>query len=180
MARYVSLLRGINVNGQRLIKMKDLKEMYKALGFTNVETYLQSGNVVFNSKIKSKEKISFRISEAIHQQFGYNVPVEVLRSDELISLFNENPFLHEKDTKMELCHVTILNKPSLIKDEKLVQLKMAEGEQYVIKKNIVYLMCPHGYGKTKLNNTFFEKLFGCCATTRNWKTISALSKMLKE
>ena len=155
MAVYVSILRGINVSGKNKLKMDELKAMYKSLGFTNITTYIQSGNVVFESK--AIDNLAQLIEDKIKQSFQLDVPVIIRTKEELSSTFTQNPFLSEKDIEMEKLHVTYLSETP--QQENLIKIASNnyEPDRFIIKNKKVYVYCPNGYGKTKLNNTFFEK-----------------------
>ena len=99
---FLSILRGINVGGQKKIQMADLKLLYEELGFKNITTYIQSGNVIFQSK--SDKNLSKRIEQQIFKRYGFTVPVIMRTLDELRTLLDENPFLKEKRIKEEMRH----------------------------------------------------------------------------
>ena len=153
--KYIALLRGINVSGQKMIKMAELKTLLQEQGFTSVETYIQSGNIVFKSQNTDQEKIKKIIQNAVFTEFGFHVPTQILESSTLEKVFTNNPFI-KQNAEITFCHVTILDKTP---EKDLV--KKLEGfdsgnDVFFIKENIVYLFCPGGYGKTKLTNNFFE------------------------
>ena len=109
MKTYISILRGINVSGQKKILMVDLKKVYESLGFTEVVTYIQSGNVLFNfNKNNSEFDLIQTIEKAIQDEYGFQVPVLVFTIDFLKNTVNENPFLKELDSDIEKLHVTYL------------------------------------------------------------------------
>lgn len=177
MTIYISLLRGINVSGQKKIKMADLKALYEALDLENVKTYIQSGNVVFESDKKPPFDLPANIREAIQEKYGFSVPVEVRSLNYWRILIKDNIFCldHEKDDKY--FHVTVLAE---IPDEKLMHEidKLSFGDdEYFIVGNRIYLYCPNGYGRTKLNNNFWERKLKVSATTRNWKTVKKLLEL---
>lgn len=177
MEKYISILRGINVSGKNKIKMDDLKLIYESVGFKNVATYIQSGNVIFEFKTVDRKELSELISGSIKKKLEFDVPVFVLTSDKLNEIFSNNPFINNRDENISKLHVTVLdNSP----DKNLVSelLKTNSGiDEFILKDNIVYLFCPSGYGKTKLTNAFFEKKLKVSATTRNWKTITKLVEL---
>ncbi len=177
MQTYISILRGINVSGHKLIKMKTLQEMYESLGFRKVKTYIQSGNVVFcaeSEEVKSLEKM---ITEAIMKSFGFEVPVIVIEKDEMTEISVSNRFISERGEDILKLHVTFLSdEPGKKLIDDLPHEEYLPDEFYVKGKS-VYLFCPNGYGNTKLSNNFFEKKLKVQATTRNWKTVLELVKM---
>ena len=180
MPTYISMLRGINVSGQKKIKMADLKHLYESLGFDSVQTYIQSGNVVFRSKIGDARKLEKAVSGAILKRFQFDVPVIVRTAKEMDRVVTSNPLLKGSTKDVNKLHVTFLSdkpKASLFKN---LQAPLAGDEALQIRGNEVFLYCPHGYGKTKLNNGFFEKQLSVAATTRNWKTVNVLLEMTKQ
>ncbi len=172
MKTYISILRGINVSGKNIIKMDALKKLYQDLDFKNVSTYVQSGNVVFSSKLNDPKKIERLLTSQIEQEFGLVVPVIVMTIQELKDYIQNNPFQNDKDETF--IHFTFLaNQPDNYKKEN-INNKKAENEEIVIKEKVVYLYCPNGYGRTKLTNTLLENTLKVTATTRNFKTTNKL------
>lgn len=177
MKRFIALLRGINVSGQKKIKMSDLKSLFEEVGFQNVETYIQSGNVIFSSKELSVKILESKISSGIKNKFGFDVQVIVLNPEEIEYVIRANPFIKKKkDT--ERLYVTFLGKnPS---NENFDKINSADylPEEYAIDGRHIYLFVPNGYGKAKLNNNFFENKLKVLGTTRNWKTTITLSELV--
>jgi uncharacterized protein (DUF1697 family) len=175
MTIYISLLRGINVSGQKKIKMADLKALYQALGLDNVKTYIQSGNVVFESG-EASLVLSQKIHEAIEENYGFSVPIEIRSLNDWQAIVAGNPFTPD-NKESKYFHVTLLGE---IPDEQLVHEvdKLDFGsDEYHVLGNVVYLYCPNGYGRTKLNNNFWERKLKVTATTRNWKTVNKLLEL---
>lgn len=170
MTTYISLLRGINVSGQKLIKMDALKTMYRQLNFKNVETYLQSGNVIFRDDKSNLSDFATTISSQIKAQFGFEVPVIVFKVDDLKEMIDANPFTNDLKMDPQFLHVTFLASEPKEFDFETITAKKSTGEEIALINKAVYLYCPNGYGRTKLTNTFLEKRLKVTATTRNWKT----------
>lgn len=173
MSTYIALLRGINVSGQKLIKMTELKELFEKQGFQNVLTYIQSGNVIFYSKEKSSDKIKKIISNSIKQEFGFDVGVLVITPDIIEYVLKNNPFIKKKK-EVDKLYVTFLSEQPSAANVKKLNSTNYSPEEYIINGKLVYLYVPNGYGKTKLNNNLFENKLKVEATTRNWKTINKL------
>ncbi len=179
MITYIALLRGINVSGHHKIKMAELKQLFLELGYHDVFTYIQSGNVIFKSNIKESILIEDTIISAISKHFGHAIKVLVLNKEELTTIFNSNPFL-AKDPTMDISklHVTILNKkPDIAGIPPIEILVAASDDEFILVENTIYLHCPNGYGNTKLTNNLFEKKLKTSATTRNWQTITKLLEL---
>jgi uncharacterized protein (DUF1697 family) len=180
MSAFISMLRGINVGGQKKINMETLREIYVKAGFAKVRTYVQSGNVVFESTQEDPSVLSKRIEFHIEQTCGYAVPVFIRKAHELQEILAGNPFLNGRNEDPSKLHVTFLYQ-SLLETvwSKLVTPRDIPDE-FARGEFAIYLFCPNGYGKTKLSNSFFERKLGVLATTRNWKTVNALYKMAIE
>lgn len=179
MTTYISMLRGINVSGQKLIKMEALRKLYENLGFINVITYLQSGNVIFTNKDQDPDKLGQIIRREIQKNFGFEVPVIVLTVDKLKQIIDHNPFINDSNKDQSSLYVTfLLSKPDQF-DAKVIVDKKQDMEEIIFSDNAVYMYCPDGYGRTKLSNNFFEAKLKVDATTRNWKTTNELYKIVK-
>lgn len=177
MHTYIALLRGINVNGQKMISMEKLRTLFEDLGFTGVTTYIQSGNVVFQAGSVKYFLLEKRIKVSIQDAFGFSVPVFVKTRDEWDEVVKKNPFLQRKDIDELKLHATFLSDTP---NQSVVDEIMAGeygDDECVFSGKTAYLYCPHGYGKTKLSNIFFEKKTSLIATTRNWKTILKLPEL---
>lgn len=173
MPNYIALLRGINVSGRNKLPMAALKSLCEDLGYTQVTTYIQSGNVILQTNDKPKE-IAQSLAHAIQAQFGYTVPVLVREATFFRQVIAQNPF---QDCDPKTLHVTLLEGKGY--EERLVKLATdIRGEdRFIAKKDVVYLYCPNGYGRTVLNNNFFETKTDASATTRNWRTICKLVEL---
>lgn len=177
MTTYISILRGINVSGKKLIKMDVLRELYERLGFQNIITYVQSGNVIFTSKNSNPHELELKISRKIENDFGFNVPIIVLTIDQLTRIIEQNPFSKDLDKDPAFLHVTFLASQPEPYDLKIIEGKKQNEEEILISNEVVYLYCPNGYGRTKLTNTFLETKLKIGATTRNWKTTNELLRL---
>lgn len=176
---YISLLRGINVSGKKKIKMAALKAMFEDLGFEAVITYIQSGNIIFKTKKTKEALLEKKIKTAIEKTFGYNVPTLVLSRAELAKLEKENPY-RKRDLAPNLLHFTLLATPPSSEKIQSVQAMEFPGEEFTITDRIVFLCLPNGYGRTKLNNNFFESKLKVQATTRNLKSINKILELSNE
>ena len=176
--RYVLLLRGINVGGKNKIKMIELKNMFESINFKNLKTYIQSGNVIFDYESIACIKLEDRIEKKISETFGLLVKAIIRTEDEFRKIVNNNPFINESCIEVDKLHVMLMKDvpdPELVL---LLDVKKEENEKFVIISKEIYLYCPNGYGKTKLNNNMFEKKLKISATTRNWKTINNIILIL--
>jgi uncharacterized protein (DUF1697 family) len=170
---YIVLLRGINVSGKNKLPMADLRLLMEDLGYKNSITYIQTGNILFNS-LEDKSLISKKIHEIILQKFGYSIPVIVKTVSEWKKVIENNPFSVENE---KIVAFVILN---TIPKNNFIDLKKTKKEEFVLKNDVVYIYCPNGFGKSKLTNTIFEKKLNVIATTRNYKTSIKLLELSKK
>ena len=171
MNTYIALLRGINVGGYKKIPMTELREILTKSGLENVQTYIQSGNVVFQSSQEDTKAIESSIEKSISDYFDFDVPVLVRTRESLKTIFDACPFPEDKKT---VSYFMILNQ---IPDEEAVReatQKTYPNEAYVIDKDCIYFFCANGYGKAKFNLNFFERKLKVSATARNYKTMVKL------
>jgi len=180
MVTYISLLRGINVSGQKKIKMEELKRSYESLGFTGVRTYIQSGNVIFNTPQSDTLQLSKKIEEEIKDEFGFQVTVLLRSPDDLNKIISGNPFLKNENIDVSKLHVTFLQ--SVPAKHVLSSMKKVESgaDKFYISDREIYIYCPNRYGRTKLTNTYFEKVLSIAATTRNWNSVNNLSELARK
>ncbi len=176
--KYASVLRGINISGQKKIKMADLKSLYESLGLQNVVTYIQSGNVIFNADSEDKTELKEKIEKAIEEKYTFRVPVVIRTHREISNIINNNPLgpvdLQKDGTKVL---VTFLSSQPTQDRVSGIQQYVTEPEQLFVVGKEVYLYCPNGYGKSKLSNAFLEQKLGVGATTRNWKSVLKLHEL---
>ena len=181
MTQYICILRGINVSGQKKIKMADLKALFQGLGFSNVASYIQSGNVIFNSDIDDTKALQLEIEQAIQAQYTFDVPAIIRTSTQFKVMLKGLPFDNidiSKDGAQVL--MTILAEQPTQQRIADIQQYVKSPERLVILDNTVYIHCPNGYGNSKLSNVFVEKKLGVAATTRNLKTINKLCEIASE
>ena len=180
MNSWIAILRGINVSGLRKLPMKELSTLFEGLRCNNVRTYIQSGNVVFESAKLDPTTFSKQVEAAIKKQYDYHVPVLVRSLEEMKRASTANPYLERKGIELDKLHVTFLAEPpEPAFAEKIVGTNFSNGS-FILKGREIYVHCPDGYGKTKLNNTFFESKLKVIASTRNWRTVNELVRMGEE
>ncbi|MFA8344353.1 MAG: DUF1697 domain-containing protein [Rhodothermaceae bacterium] len=177
MEKYIAILRGINVSGKNKIKMAELKLMFEQAGFKNVVTYIQSGNIIFEHKKSDVVTLQKSIETEIKKTFDLDVPALVLEKKTLSKIFSNNPFLTKRSEDINFLHATILeNIPEKSLVSKIENFESGSDE-FIVEKNVIYVFCPNGYGRTKLTNIFFENKLKTKATTRNWKTVTKLIEL---
>ncbi|AWH86244.1 DUF1697 domain-containing protein [Flavobacterium album] len=182
MPAYLALLRGINVSGKKIIKMEDLRKLMESAGYGNVKTYIQSGNVIFSSVEKSKEKLAEAIEKLIEGQYGFDVSVFVVDKNDLDKAVDNNPFTEGKvpeEAGTKKIYVTFLSEvPSEESMEKLRQAPIGD-DVIALHENILYFRLAIGAADSKLSNNLIESKLKLKATTRNWNTTLKLLEMLE-
>ena len=165
MTTFIALLRGVNVGGRK-VPMSELRTLFDELGHTNVRTYIQSGNVVFEAK-GQPARVRAAIEQALARTFGFEIAVLLRTPVELAQVVKRNPFGAD-------AYVTFLE---VAPDRKLVTAIDGGAylpDEFVVDGREVFVRCPNGYGRTKINNTYFERKLATRATTRNWNTVTLL------
>jgi len=170
MKKYIILFRGINVSGKNKIQMEALRGLLKELNFTNVHTYIQSGNIVLDSEETASIECQ-KIRKGIQDTFGIEVPILARTVAQWSQLVENYPFSLENE---KIVAFTFLNATS--KETNIVIQSLGE-DQYKINGDIVYLHCPTGFARTKLTNTRIEKKLNVIATTRNLRTTLKLLEL---
>jgi uncharacterized protein (DUF1697 family) len=164
-SRQVALLRGVNVGGRKL-PMAELRDLLQRLGHENVRTYIQSGNVVFDTKGTSA-RLRGGLERAIDDTFGLDVTVLLRSPAELAKVVQKNPYGGE-------AYVTFLDGVPDKKRVATLDPAAYAPDEFRVAGQEVFVRCPNGYGRTKINNTFFETKLATRATTRNWNTVETL------
>jgi len=177
MKRFIALLRGINVSGQKKIKMSGLKTLFEDTGFQQVETYIQSGNVIFSSKEQSKNQLAKKISSGIKNKFHFDVELIILSPRDLATVLENNPFIKKKKDKERLYVTFLSDNPTAERVNKLKEIDFSP-EEYHIDEKFIYLFLPNGAGMAKLNNNYFENKLKVIGTTRNLRTVTTLSELV--
>ena len=177
--RYIAILRGINVGANRKVPMADLKVLCGNLGFKNLQTYIQSGNIVFElAQPEAIPELQDKLQQAFTKTFGFDIPVLIRTAEEWAETIEKNPFLKEENADIDRLHLTCLKEipaPELLEKIKAFQYL---PDRYEIIGREVYIYCAAGYGTSKLTNPFFESKLKVQATTRNWKTVMKLHEMV--
>ncbi|MGZ4160254.1 MAG: DUF1697 domain-containing protein [Neobacillus sp.] len=176
MTIYIALLRGINVGGHKRIKMADLKQLLETIGLRNVKTYIQSGNVLFESE-EETDQLRQRMEEEINKNFGFPVPVILRTAQEFERIFKSCPFPTESLPQGESVNVAFLS--GVPSEEGIEYLSTVESnrDEYKIEGKDVYLY----FGQSILDSKLATQLpkLGVQATVRNWKTVTKLAAMVE-
>ena len=178
MNTYFLFLRGVNVGGKNMIKMTELAHWIEALGFNHVKTYLQSGNVIFQSKLHHEEKLAQQLEEMLWQKAALNIPCQMRNVEDLKRI---NTLLdHYEATKLPTANlfVTLLSEPP--SEENILKVKAikTDDDVFYVHGREVIVVCQQPYHKTKLSNNVFERVLKVKATSRNDNTMRALLKAI--
>ena len=160
--------------------MADLKKLFQKLGFTNIQTYIQSGNVIFDTDLKDDNNtLANKIEQIISKTYGFEVPVILRTVEEIEQAISNNPFLKKKAEVEGLFLTFLKNVPSAEKREGIKSFDFSPDQFEIIDKD-VFGFCTGKYSKSKLTNNFFEKKLQVSATTRNWRTVKKLLQLASD
>lgn len=177
--KYIALLRGINVGGNKKIKMVDLKDLLTANGFENIQTYIQSGNILFEHSTKTAAVLRHEMRNLIQEKYGFEVKIIIKTTTEIEKITNEIPDFVAQDLPLNLVFAMILDAiPEKENVEKLLNQNISP-DIIAIKNDVIYLAAPNGASNSKLTNNFIEKQLKVSGTTRNYKTMQKLVAMSK-
>ncbi len=174
---YIAFFRGINVGGNAILPMHDLVETLDGLGLKSVKTYIQSGNVVFQSADTNVAKLSRKITAAIETRHGLAPHVLLLGIQELQAAMDGNPF-PQGEREPKSLHLFFLDSVPDDPDWGTLESIKAKNEQFKLDRRVFYLYAPDGLGRSKLAAKV-EKALGVVATARNWRTVSEVLAIAK-
>jgi len=176
--QFIVLLRGINVGGRNKIKMADLRDLLNQAGFENVQTYIQSGNVILEAKKWNEDEISARVKAVIANHYGYDIAVMALSVSDFQDVIKNNPFPNVPESEYKALVVTLLSDLPNLDNLPFLHERKQESEQMEIIHKAFYLYCPNGYRNTKMSNAMLEKKLEVRATTRNWRSMLKILDMV--
>jgi len=176
MKTYIALFRGINVGGNNMLPMKELKVVLEKNGCESVRTYIQSGNVILNSSSPDAAKLAKQLSAAVAKSHGFEPRVLLLTQAELERAAAGNPFPAAVESPKSV-HLFFLDGVPRKPDLKSLEALKTKTEEFALKGTVFYLHTPEGIGPSKLA-TRVEKLLGVHATARNWRTVTTLLEMM--
>ena len=179
MTRYVSLFRGINVGGHQIVRMGALKELHTSLDLQDVQTYIQSGNVVFTSDNPNVTQIQKDIEHGFAQKFGFQVKVMVRTAGEFNMIIENNPFQNQPTRESKWVVAIFLASDPISTALEDIQKTYTGPEEIHIIGQEAFIYYPEGQGRSKLTNTFLEKKLQTAGTARNWNTVLRLQKMME-
>jgi uncharacterized protein (DUF1697 family) len=176
MGTFVALLRGINVGGRSLIRMPELKSLLATMGFEDVSTYIQSGNVVFSSASDDRQKLAAELEKRIAAAFEVSPTVLLRTPAELAGIAASNPFL-SRESDLSKLHVVFLSAPPSANAVGQLDPARSPPDEFSVHGREIYLHLPNGAGRSKLTIDYFEKRLGVRGTARNWKTLTKLVEL---
>jgi uncharacterized protein (DUF1697 family) len=178
MSKYIALLRGINVGGQKIIKMEALRAMFEAAGCTDVQTYIQSGNVVFAHALGDASALRKHLETQLQAALGYAVPTLVRDAAQIDAVVADNPFPLDLPNFGKKVYVAFFeHAPSQAAIASLLPY-VTETERFVMRGSEAYIYYDEGLGKSKFSNAIIERKLGM-ATMRNWNTVTTLLEMAR-
>jgi uncharacterized protein (DUF1697 family) len=177
---FVAMLRGINVGGHKKIKMEQLRASFEAMGFRQVKTYIQSGNVVFKTDAASAANLSKKIVGRILADFGHSVSVILRTAEEMDHAIVANPLLKETGIDIEKLHVVFLSDAPDAAAVKKVEEFVKSPERIRCVGKELYFFLPNGVADSVLMKKPIDRLLGVTTTARNWKTVNTLNQMCRE
>ena len=177
MKTYIALLRGINVGGHKKVPMAELRALLTKSGFENVQTYIQSGNVILQSSEIQINSIEEQIKKTIYDYFGFEISVLVKTRQDLKRIYDACPFSEEKKKTSYFVMLHIAPNDELVK---IASEKIYEGETYLIINDCLYFYSKKNYGQVKFNMNFFEKKLKTASTSRNYNTMVKLLTLSSE
>ena len=175
----IAFLRGINVGGRNRLPMRDLTAMVVDAGCSNVRTYIQSGNVLYQPGTALGDDIPSAISSSILSRFGYRIPVIARTAQELREIVRANPFVKSGADTDKLHVVFLAEQPDTPRVEAL-DSNRSPGDEFTVLGREVHLYCPDGLARTRLTNSYFDSALSTISTVRNWRTVLRLLDMVEE
>jgi uncharacterized protein (DUF1697 family) len=176
MGRHVALLRAVNVGGRQL-PMAELRALCAGIGWEDVQTYIQSGNVVFGARAGA-DKLEAVLEKAIAERFAMDVPVIVRSADEWRAYAPANPFPDAAKDEPSRLMLLLSKRPPAAGAEQAIQAKAAAGEQVRRVSDALWIHYPQGAGTSKLTPSLIDRAAGSPATARNFRTVLKLEEML--
>ncbi|MFZ0249509.1 MAG: DUF1697 domain-containing protein [Acidimicrobiales bacterium] len=176
MPRYVALLRSVNVAGHGRLAMDELRASFDALGYTDVTTYIQTGNVLFSTGSKSESGLATALEQRLADDFGDSPAVLIRNVADLRRIVGSSPYA-KRGADPARHHVTFLAQPPSQAALHALSLPKSGRDELVVEGREVYVHTPDGYANTKYTGTFLERRLGVVTTTRNWNTVTKLADL---
>ncbi len=176
--KYLALLRGINVGGKNKLPMKDLAELFAAAGCSDVRTFIQSGNVIFNTNPRAAQGLADLITRRIEESAGYRIPVVLRTAEELGAAIRGNPFIAAGADEKTL-HVYFLSTLPNAREVAALDPERSLPDTFAVRGREIYVQLPNGMARTKLTNAYFDSRLSTTSTARNWSTVLKLYELMR-
>ena len=180
MTRYAVFLRAVNVGGHNKVPMATLRDIAEGLGYTDVATYVQSGNLVVDASAKSGAAVETAIGKALHAELGLTLDVMARNRKELAAVIEANPFRKEAKEDTKKVHVSFLAGKPTAAARKACDPTEFEPERFEFGDRCLYLWFPDGAGRSKLATAPWGKRLGMPGTARNWRTVTTMLDLLDQ
>jgi len=172
---WIALLRGINVGGKNTLPMKELVNLFETLGFKDVQTYIQSGNVIFGATAAAARKAPELVIAGIRNRWGYDVPVVTRTAKELVSAVKRNPFVKNADPAH--LHIAFLAAKPTAAGIAALDPDRSPPDRFAVLGREIHLHAPNGVARSKLTNRYFDSKLSTVSTARNWRTVHKLIEL---
>jgi uncharacterized protein (DUF1697 family) len=177
-SKILALLRGINVGGKNKLQMKDLAGIFVKAGCTDVQTFIQSGNVIFRAPHGLLKALPSLISKRIEERFAYKIPVVIRTAKEVGEAIHSNPFPKD-DADEQSLHVFFLADVPSLESVTALDPNRSPGDSFIVRGREIYALFPNGVARSKLTNSYFDVKLATTSTARNWRTIQKLFDLMK-
>jgi uncharacterized protein (DUF1697 family) len=174
--RYVALLRGINVTGKNMIKMETLRTTFVSLGFTNVASYINSGNIAFDTTKSAETKLVAKIEQAIETEFGLRVSVMVRSQTSIAGVLANNPFKGQYESHKQMNVLFLCEEIPAEKQGEILAMQ-TEQERLAIRGREIYLVLFCGFPESLIGRGLIERRLKIPITVRNWRTVEKLTEL---
>lgn len=174
MTKYIAFLRAINVGG-RNVKMDRLREIFESMGFANVETFIASGNVIFENKSKNMDALANKIEKGLEESLGFEVATFIRSDSELAGIANYKPFPRSKMDSAAALNIAFLSESLDAKSKKLLMTLKTDIDDFHTYGREVYWLCLKKQSESKFSNAVFEKALGIKSTFRGLNTVRKLA-----
>jgi len=175
MQKFIAFLRAINVGGHT-VKMEQLREIFISMGFSNVETFIASGNVIFESKSKNIGAIERNIEKELMETLGFEVATFIRTETELTGIANYKPFKQSQMDSAGALNVAFLSVPPEDKSMKSLMALKSDIDDFHVRDREVYWLCKRKQSESKFSNAVLEKTLGQKSTMRGMNTVRKMAE----
>lgn len=174
MVTWVALLRGVNVGGHHTLPMAELRQLAADLGWTGVETYIASGNLIFEAEATGRGELATVLADGLSEQFGFAVPVIVVSADEIADAVEDPPWPDDNPSRTAVAFLSAAPAPDVLAD---LDPSAWLPDEVVIRGARAHLRYPDGLGRARLTGDRLERTLRVTATTRNHRTVLKLAEI---